>query len=150
MRHGDEGVAIAEWLITTLGSDLEVADALALGPGEPASNRIWEGVAPEGTPWPVILFTIVDTNDVAAVGPGPRLVTNAVVDVKGVDEGETYARLKPLARRLADVLVGNHNEALADGGLLLTCSRRSGIQYPDQAEGVQYRHLGATFAVLVQ
>lgn len=150
MRHGDEGVAIAEWLITTLGSDAEIADALDLGPGEPASERIWEGVAPEGTPWPVLLFTVVDLNDVPVIGPGPRAHVNALVDVKAVDEAASYARCKPLARRLSDVLVGSHNAALADGGLLLTCTRRSGIQYPDESGGVQYRHLGATFAVLVQ
>ena len=150
MRYGDEGVAILEWLITTLSGDDQLAAALDLGVGEPIGNRLWEGVAPEGTPFPVVIFTVGEPQDVGGVGPGPRTMTRALVDVTVVDEAEGYGRIKAPARRLSVLLNGSHNTAVADGGTVLTCLRRSGIQYPEQVNGVQYRHLGATYEVLTQ
>lgn len=150
MRYGDEGLAVATWLVQVISEDPGIQDALGVTDQAGALKRVWEGTAPEGTPFPFITFQVGEPQDWNPVGPSGRVFSAVPVTVKGTDEATSYAALSPIAQRLYALLVGNHNTLLTQGGLILTGHRDSGIQYPEQVNGVQYRHLGGLFQIITQ
>lgn len=150
MRFGDESQAIGEWVTSKLGADAALAALLGLHGHEVSRDRIWDSVAPEGTPAPWIVFQVGDWADVGVIGPDPRLMVSATLSVKAIDQAESYTRIQPIARRLVAVLHGTHNAAVSNGGLILTCLRQHGVQYPETGAGQPYRHLGAVYEVITQ
>jgi hypothetical protein len=149
MRYGDESEAIGEWLVAKITADAVLPGLMALGT-DTITDRVYDSVAQEGSRFPVITFQVGDWDDVRAVGPDPRLFVTASVQVKAIDQAETYGRIRPIARRLVAILNGSHNTTVSDGGIILTCLRRRGVKYPEQGNGLQYRHLGAVYEITTQ
>lgn len=150
MRLGDEAVGVAEWLTATITQDAAMQAALGVPDAAGAQARVWDGIAPVATPYPFITFTIGDGQDWNPVGSGDRVMTAFSITVKGTDKGESYAPMSALAKRLYTLLTGNHNAAIAQGGTILTGRRTQAIQYPEQANGIEYRHIGGTFSIITQ
>jgi hypothetical protein len=146
MRHGDEGVQALEWAYGRLGASQAVADAIGI-PLDQVDDRVWPDVAPQGTDSPWIVVGIVDLNDRAAVGPQDRIYSAVGLDVRVTAKARSYGPLAAISRAIYDTLHARTNDALALGGVMLSAKRVGGIQYPETAAGIEYRHLGHTFQV---
>lgn len=146
MRIGDEQQQAREWAYARLSTSQALADALgttlALLP-----DRVWPDVAPGGTKSPWVVFTTGESQDRAAVGPEDRISTLVPLDVRSTLQGRSYGPLAAVARAVYRALHGRTNDDLADGGVMLCAKRTGGIQYPETAQGIDYRHLGHTFQV---
>lgn len=145
MRYGDEGLQAMEWAYTTLTGSQALATALGVALGD-LDDRVWADVAPpvSGT---VVVINAADPVDVNAVGPGDRIHSRVTMTVKVIVEGRAYDPAAAPARVIYDLLHGALNVPLADGGLMLTARRMAGVMFPEEAQGIQYRHLGHLFQV---
>jgi len=150
MRFGDEALGVAEWVVGTITADAEIQALLGVTTALAAAARTWDSVAPEGTPFPFIIFQIGDGTDWNPVGLGDRLMVTFPVTVRATDKAESYAATAPIARRLYALLTGNHNAPVSQGGLILTGRRATAIQYPEQVNGIEYRHIGGLFSIITQ
>ena len=150
MRHGDEAVQVLEAVYAILSASQPLADALGV-PLADLPDRVWPDVAPDATAAPFVVFAIQpDSTDHLALGDQPRIFTTAMVDAKVIGQTRDYGSLAPAARALYEALHGRTNVEVADGGVVLTMRRTGGIQYPEQAGGIEYRHLGHTLQAEVQ
>lgn len=146
MRVGDEQQQAMEWAYGRLSQDQALADAVGVDLAD-LPDRVWPDVAPGGTPSPWVVFSTVTATDRAAVGPVDRISTVVPMDVRATAQARSYDPLAPIARAIYRALHGRTNDDLADGGVMLCALRTSGLQYPEKAEGIEYRHLGHTFQV---
>lgn len=146
MRLGDEGVQAMEWLYATITGSQDVADSLGVAL-EALPDRVWPDPAPGGTVAPFIVFSVSESLDALAVGPQPRIFTTVPAIVKVLDEARDYSGAAPVARALYAALVAQPPTPLAEGGHMLSATRTGGVQYPEQADGIEYRHLGHLLSV---
>jgi hypothetical protein len=148
-------LTVADWVTDTLvGDSMPVTGLQALLGGSQASaaGRVWEGVAPEGTPYPFLTFTVGEIRVVGGVGL-VEIMARIPLTLKAVTQGESYAPLVPLVNRAVALISGQANiPTVTPGiaGLVLTCERIGGIQYPERDGGIEYRHLGGLYEVLAQ
>lgn len=146
MRMGDEALQALEWAYGRLSGDQALADAMGVQL-ESLPGQLWPDVAPAETTGVWITYTVVDYQDQAAMGDADRLGSIVRLDVKATTQGRSYDALGPVARAVYQALHGRTNDPLTDGGMVLFAKRSGGIQYPEQAEGIHYRHLGHEFQV---
>lgn len=135
-----------EWAYGLLTQSQALADALGV-PLADLPDRVWPDPAPGGTPTPFVVFSASESLDRPALGPAPRIHTTVPMIVKGLDRARHYDGLAPVARAIYAALVARLNDPVSDGGMILTATREGGIQYPEQAQGVEYRHLGHLLSV---
>lgn len=143
---GLEGITVARWITETLAADPTLTEMLG-GPQE-APRRIVEGAyAGTGDLW--VPFTILEPQDVKVVG---MIQVMAVVQfqIKVVTKGATYGPAIPVYQRVHELLEGRLDQRPTAGGLILTAHRVSGIQYPERAAGIEYRHLGGLYETNTQ
>lgn len=145
---GLEGPTVSRWVLERLTSD--AALSVLADDGNPLEERVWEGVAPEDVtdPW-WITFTVIEPRDVKGVGM-TQVWSVVPLQVKVTGPTSTYLPLVPVYQRVHACLEAQRNQPVDTGGLILTCHRVSGIQYPERTQGVEYRHLGALFEAQVQ
>jgi hypothetical protein len=62
----------------------------------------------------------------------------------------SYGPVIPVYQRVHELLESQTHQEPAQGGLVLTAERVSGIQYPERAGGIEYRHLGGLYETLTQ
>lgn len=143
-----------EWAYATLTTLQPLADALTAFLGAPVAladlpAHVWPEVAPGSAPDPVVVFSVADPLDRRAVGPEDRIFSSVPLDVRVTAQDSAYDALAPIARVIYDALHGVTNVPVGSGGVVLTAYRTGGIQYPELAGGIQYRHLGHRFQVEV-
>lgn len=146
-RMADVSVAIQEWVATALQTQ-EVADAL----GVPVSGvlaRVWDSTPPNDASLPYVDVVVAGPRDLGGVGLTEVMAT-AEVTVKAVGRTEAYEPLQPLARAIHHALHGCTNVPVSGGGLVLSSRRLRSVAYPEQAQGIEYRHLGGTYEVYAQ
>lgn len=143
---GLEGITLSTFLFARLTED-DTLQGLMNATPDGLRARVVEGTAPEGTPYPLVSFTIVEPQDVKGVGQ-VHLMSMVEAQVKVVDQGETY----PVAiyQRVHQLLESLTLQEVQGGGIVLTCHRVSAVQYPEQANGIQYRHLGGLYRTETQ
>lgn len=146
MSAGLEGITLSRWVYQTLTLDAELAGYL--GGAQAVFQRVWEGVAPAGTGEPWIVFTVMEPQDVKGVGM-VQVMSRASVMVKVIGKGSSYGPLLPIYKRAHALLEAQSNKAVTDG-LVLTSHRVSGVQYPEQVNGTEYRHLGGIYDMYAQ
>lgn len=149
MTAGLEGIAASQWVTATLTTDPDLV-ALLGGP-DFAVVRVVEGALPpevpttkaDGSPWPWVTFTVVEPQDVKVVG---LIQVMAMVDVlvRVSVVGETYAPALPVYARVHALLESQTNQ-VTDQGRVHDSGRMSAVQFPEQANGIQYRHLGGMY-----
>lgn len=144
--HGLEAITVARWLYTTLTTDPDLQDLLG-GPQE-AAKRVVEGqYEGDATLW--ITYTLLEPQDVRAVGLVP-IAAMVQFQMKVVGRATSYGPLIPVYQRAHALLDGKTNQEPAQGGIVLTAQRVSGVQFPERANGIQYRHLGGLYETLTQ
>lgn len=144
---GLETLAVHEWVWTTLSRSQVLADALGVPLGL-LERQVWADVAPADATGILVVYSTADGEDTNQVGDGPAILAQVPLSVRAIVEGSDYGVLAPAARAITRLLHGSHN-AVHQEHVILTCQRQGGVQYPEQAGGVEFRHLGGTFTVTV-
>lgn len=146
---GLEGITVARWVYGTLSGDPALQGMLG-GP-QAAAQAIVEGTYAGLAPlW--VTFTIVpNAQDVKVLGAGmTQIMARVQVQVKVVGKGTSYTPLIPVYQRVHQLLESKVAQPVAAGGLILTAHRVSGVQYPERANGIEYRHLGGLYETETQ
>jgi hypothetical protein len=138
MSNGLEAVTVAEFLWEVLSEDATIQNLLG---GD--LDRIAMGTLPFGAPLPGIRYNVLPPRDVKVVGM-TQVFSVVTFDLIVTTEGQSYGPCIPLYERAHNLLEGRANHPTSSG-LVLTCSRVSGIMYPERESGVEYRHLGGTY-----
>ena len=147
-RHGDEQVQALEFAYTTMAASQALADALGTTLAA-LPYQLWPDVAPADTAGLFVVYAVTDTTDRNAIGSGPRIYSGVPLSVRVTGATRSYDDLAPAARVLYDLFHGARNVPLTGGGMVLTCTRTGAVQYPEQSEGIEYRHLGHQLQVEV-
>lgn len=144
---GLETITVARWVYGTLSADPTLRTLLG-GP-QIAAQAIVEGTYAGTAPvW--VTFTIVpDSQDVKTVSQ-IQIMSRVRVQVKVVGKATSYTPLVPVYQRVHQLLESKVAQPVAAGGLILTAHRVSGVQYPERANGIEYRHLGGLYETETQ
>lgn len=116
--------------------------------GTPASGyskAIYHQQAPAGADYPVVVFQKQAGNPTEAFG-APSAFENDVWLVKAVDESTSADDAEAIQARL-NVLLNDASLSIS-GSTLAYLRRQSDVEYPEVADGVQYRHAGALFRLI--
>jgi len=147
-RMADPAVAIQEWAITALSSSPELAAALGVDQDQVAA-RLWDSVPGNDAALPYLLIQVTEPRDVGGVGMAEVMATG-LLTAKVVDRAESYDPLVPIATAIHQTLHGRTSVPVSGGGLMLSSRRIRAISYPEQTQGVEYRHLGGLYEVSAQ
>lgn len=143
---GLEGITVLRWLYTRLTTDQALQDLLG-GP-QGIQARVKEGTyAGDADTW--VVFTLLEPQDVKGVGL-THVMSRVQFQIKVVGKGASYTPLVPIYQRVHELLEGQTNQEPAQGGIVLTAERVSGVQFPERANGIEYRHLGGLYETLTQ
>lgn len=143
---GIEGITVARWVWSTLTNDTALQDLLG-GP-QGIQGRVKEGTY-DGAADTWVVYTLLEPQDVKGVGL-IHVMSRVQFQVKVVGKGASYTPLVPIYQRVHELLEGRTNQEPAQGGLILTAERVSGVQFPERANGIEYRHLGGLYETLTQ
>lgn len=147
-RLADITVAIQEWVVSRLTDSADLADALGIDT-EDVAARIWDSPPPPDADLPYIDVMVTEPRDVGALGL-IQVMASALVTVKVVGREESYEPLRPVAVAIHAALQGRTGDQVSGGGAVLSSDRLRAVAYPEVTEGVEYRHLGGTYAVNAQ
>lgn len=147
-RLADISVAIQEWVVTALQTQ-ELADALGVATPGDVPPRLWDSPPPPDAALPYVSIVVVEPRDVGAVGL-VEVMARAEVTVKAVDQAEAYEEVRDVAVAIHNALQGRSGVPLDGDGTLLSSRRLRAVSYPEQTDGVEYRHLGGTYEVFAQ
>lgn len=140
MSAGKELTAAAQWLYATLAADATL--------GGLVSARIYADLAPESAAYPMLVFQFQSGEDLDAAG-GIRVLANTEWLIRGIHTTTTYGgALGSIAARV-DALLHAASGTAADG-LVIACTRTRPFQMAAVTDGVQYRHEGGFYTVIVQ
>jgi len=142
VSNGLEAVTVSRAIYEVLSNDTAEGGLVEMLDGD--LERIAQGVLPFGVQMPGVRFTVLPPQDVKVVGM-VQVFSRVQFDVVVTSEGQSYGPCITLYERVHNLLEGRVN-LTTSSGLVLTCSRVSGIMYPERAQGVEYRHLGGTYA----
>lgn len=147
MTAGLEGITVARWVYGTLTTSQALADALGV-PLEALEDHVWEGTAPGGVEPAWVVFSVLPPVDVKGATM-TQIMSMVQVQVKVIGQTQGYGPLLAPYKAVHDALEGRTNQPVQDG-LVLTCHRVSGVQYPEQVNGMEYRHLGGLYETNAQ
>lgn len=147
-RLADPSVAIQEWIVGALLASQELADALGETPTT-LGARLWDSTPPTDAVLPYVDIRVTEPMDVGAVGL-VEVMVRAEATVKVVGEAESYEPINPVAIALHHALQGQKSVPLNGGGVMLSSRRLRSVAYPEQTNGIEYRHLGGTYEVFAQ
>lgn len=147
--HGAETVLADRWIKSTLLADPGVA-ALA-------GIRVYEGFAPEPpdgleTVWPVVIFSHEYSPDVIGVG-NVRVMVDGTWIIKAVAQTDSYdGTLARVAAAIDTALVtpAGTVAATVEDGAVLNCRRVETFRMTEVEGGLQWRHLGGRYRIVVQ
>lgn len=141
--NGLEAVTVADWLWDTLTASQDLQDLLGGPVG--IQERVAQDTLPFGAELPGIRYTVLPPRDVKVVGM-VQVFSSVQFDLVVTAEAQSYGPCIPVYEAAHRLLEGATNAAVPTGQVL-TCSRVSGIMYPERDAGIEYRHLGGTYAV---
>lgn len=128
---------VAAWLGARLGSN-------AVG----VANRIFEGVAPPNTAYPLVRFAYMGGSDVNTLN-GARVMQSGIWLVAAVAQASNYSALTTIAA-LIDSRLHRQTLTLADDGIVLACVREQPFRQIENQDGVIYRSLGGLYRIYAQ
>lgn len=143
---GAEQVLVDIWVQDQLESKAAELDAIATG----LSTRIFQNFAPEGTPYPFIVWQCQDPpRDVRGVGTF-RVMIDTLYLVKAVFQGTSYIPLAPIARVIDDAMTSASGSAVGGDGLVLASVREQQFAMTEVESGIQFRHFGGEYKIQAQ
>lgn len=143
-----EPVVIHTWITSVLKGDSVLATALGTNLAG-MDSRVWEGVAPPGITYPIILFAEVSPGTERR-GVGPQslgISANYLIRVVGQNVG--YDTLEAAASRLNELLDAVRGNP-ASGTIVQSVRESTYLDLEIEAGPVFYRHLGGTYRIWAQ
>jgi hypothetical protein len=131
------------------GVDTFLTQRLAADPiiQQVAGGRVFSDLAPEGTAFPYVIFSLNAERGLGMIGSCDRVASIPDYLVKAVTEGRSYQVALQLANAIDRAVVGAFGSAIADGQEVqikaVRCITR--VRYTEQADGTQYRHMGGVY-----
>lgn len=97
---------------------------------------------------PYITWTAASTRSVRGIG-GILIDTDSLYDIKAVTNEPGFTQASALAARIRALIetINSSVTVATPFPASLTCFWENEIRYPEVTEGVQYRHLGATYRI---
>lgn len=136
-----ETLVAERWLTDILSNDATLAGLI--------NGRVYGYVAPNDAGLPFVVFKYFEGADEIGVG-AVRLCSVLQYIVEVIGEGESFVALETIANQV-DVLLHGRNNVLVDGGNIVECIRMRPTASVEVIEGgVQYRHLGGIYQMIVQ
>lgn len=114
-------------------------------------TRIFPEVAPQGTPYPFIVYQYLGGADLVVLG-GVRVETNGVYLVKAVAETRSYTPLRVMADRI-DTLLHRRKGAAGVDGQVFSCVREAVDPLPpeyDASQNREFRSIAARYRLAIQ
>lgn len=112
-------------------------------------ERVYRNVRPPNGLLPCIVFQLIASPDVQAIGCRQRLFTRPVYLVKALTEGTDDTVGDAIATAIDNALVGQ-SDFVGTGGLVkLGVYRLEPVEYVEQVEDVQYNHVGGQYRIFV-
>ena len=130
---------IEPWLWSVISGDTTVLSLLG------GLDHISGTLALNELPLPYVTFLMQSTRDVQG-NTGTIISTDNLYQVKAVGATGSWDDLIPIAARLKGLL-HRPGQVITVAGGSLSCVREQVIQYAEITEGVQYRHLGASWRI---
>jgi len=109
------------------------------------SKSIYHQQAPAGAQFPYILFQKQAGNPTEAFGD-PSAIDTDVWLVKAVDRNTSADPAEAAQARIIVLL--NDATLSISGSVLLYLRRQSDVEYPEEIDGVQYKHAGSLFRLV--
>lgn len=147
-RDGDEQQQVHEWVFARLSGDGILAAAMGVTL-EALPGHLWPFVAPEDVEGRWVVYAAQAGIPSQPVGAYARLMVPVPLNVRCVGQQKDSGWMFPAFRRIHELLSGNHNHPGLDGAMILTGKRDSSLDYPEQAGGIRYRHVGGIYTVQV-
>lgn len=122
------------WLYDCLSGDATLTGLVG--------SRIVDRIAERGQDYPLVVFQFQGGHDVMGVAAA-RLLGQEVFLVKAVGRAPSYATLKPIAKRIDELLHKAHGET--DDGKVRACVREQPFKMVELIDGIEYRHLGGLY-----
>lgn len=142
---GAEQAMVDMWVESRLEGQAVALDAIALG----LSTRIFQDFAPEGTPYPFIIWQCQDPpRAVRGVGTFAVMVDTLYV-VKAVSQVDSYGPLAPIAKVIDTAMTSSTGSAVEDG-FVLTSVRDRQFALVEREQGTQFRHFGGEYSIQAQ
>lgn len=142
---GAEQAMCSLWVKVAL--EAKAADFDAIAPG--LSSRIFEDFAPDGTPYPFVVFQCQSPpRDIRGVGTS-RVMVDTLYVVKAVSQVDSYLPLAPIARTIDSAMTSSTGSAVGDG-FVLTSVRQDQFAMVEVDSGTQFRHFGGEYKLQAQ
>jgi len=122
------------WLYERLSGDAALADLVG--------DRIFDGVGRPDAVYPFVVFQFQGGHDVAGVS-AQRLMGQEVYLVKAVGRAASYADLKPVAKRIDELL--HRQRGVTADGTVWACVREQPFKNVYVENRIQYRQLGGLY-----
>ena len=129
-----EVVKAETWLYGVLHGDAQLCALI--------NSQVYAYVAPESASYPFVVYHQQAASDVGGVGP-VIIAASLLYTVKAVTVGRSYSALDPIAARIHTLL---HAQG---GGNIIACVRESVFSLPEVDGGIEYRHLGGIYRIMV-
>jgi hypothetical protein len=120
--------------------------------GIPAVNtatggRMYPDQAPQGTSFPVVIYSLQSTHDVMGQGTF-RIMTKCNYQIKVIGQTRSYWDIKPIYDAIDTALHGIGSDTV--NAHIFACMRWEEFRLAEFTEGKEYRHLGGLYDILVQ
>lgn len=140
MTDGLELIAVEEMLEAVLKGDATLT-ALLVAAG--SAGEIYSETVPDEITYPYVRYQFQSGVDVKT-HDNVIVLSRVQWIVLTMDRGRTYSRLKPIYKRIHQLLHGRAMYA-APSGLVIFGERLHPLKYPAIVDTVHYRHLGGVY-----
>ena len=130
---------IEPWLYSVISTDATLLSLLG------GVEHISGTLSLDELPLPYVTFLMTSSRDIEG-NAGLIISTDNLYQVKAVAASGSWDDVIPIAARLKALLYHPGQVINVSGGSL-SCTREQIIQYAEITEGVQYRHLGASWRI---
>lgn len=127
---------VAEWIVTTLAADSTIAAFV--------DDRIFRDLAPEGTEYPLILFSYQGAVDSQGVGTA-RIQTRALYQIALIEKGFLTDDGDAVEQRI-DALIGRATAETLNG-YAFEGRRQYPISFTELTSGVRFTKTGGLYQI---
>ncbi len=131
-----QAAIVAEWAQEQLPAVSPVPDA-------PAYRWLHSKLAPQGTPYPVVIYSCQTAPDIRGVGL-QRIATTPTYLVKVIGKTGSASDLAAIQGRI-DALLEGFQPTLSLGVMVGSARRNSSLELPEVYNNVRYTHLGGMY-----
>jgi hypothetical protein len=145
---GHELSGVDQFLFSALTANAPLLALLAPQPA-PSPVGIFEGIAPEGAAFPCILFAMLSSPDISAVGNDARIASRPLYLVRAITSGPSEVTAERIAKQIDVSLLGARGNVATENVGVQGTYREEMIRYTEVDNGVVFRHCGGRYRMFV-